>query len=249
MVPVSSGRATSGARSPTAGMLMAQSVAGDSTTSSRPAPDGDRRVGGRSGRSTARGPARRQRLVGERVGAGRASSRRRRRRRAAAARRGRRPGPAERAGRPRRPGPGRGRARSATGRRGSPPRRPAELRHAPAGRRWPAHGRSGGRPGRRRSTTPVAPEPSAARTASSVSDSSLSGGDRSIGTPAASSAASAVRVERVAVADPAGRSRRPSGRRVARAAVGGDDHARRRRPSRARRDRARRGPARRRRRG
>ena len=88
------------------------------------------------------------------------------------------------------------------------------------------------------------------RTASSVSDSSLSGGDRSIGTPRGLELGDR-RPRPSESPSPTQRSiATPSGRRVARAAVGGDDEADRRRPSRARRaSSASRGRRRRRRRG
>ena len=80
-------------------------------------------------------------------------------------------------------------------------------------------------------TSPVAPRAMAASTASSTSVSSLSGRDRSIGTPAAAERRDAVLAERIAVADPqvdADAERL----RVAGAAVGRDDEVRPRVPAR-----------------
>ena len=91
-MPVSSGRATSGRLIADGRHAHRQSVAGVSTTSSRPARSVTVAVSARRARWTARGSDRRARA---RPGAGRGgpwSSRRSRRRRPAAATRGRRPG-------------------------------------------------------------------------------------------------------------------------------------------------------------
>ena len=188
MVPVSSGRATSGARSPTAGIDMAQRVAGDSIDEQQAAPDRHARAGSRDDvRDAARRPEE-QGLVVERI-----DETIRRDSRDVAAEWQQRDGRAGFAGRGRswhgapagsgaRISESRARPSSRTADR---PARSARASSATFARAWSTRSP----PSAPTITRPCAPRARAASTASSRSVWSLSAGDRSIGTPAAASAA------------------------------------------------------------
>ena len=168
---------------------MAQSVAGDSTTSSRPRRTVTAASGAERTFDSPRAAPDGERLVDERIGE--------------AARRHALDARAERQQRHEIAGPARQRALDGgairTGRADQHDPRPrvedGGLATGQLGHREEADVGEGvvvpRRPARRGSGRRRAPRRRAARIASSVSDSSLSGGDRSSGTPAASSAASA----------------------------------------------------------
>ena len=215
-VPVSSGSATSGARSPTAGSAHGSERSRRLHDEQQAAPDGDRRVGRRADVRQPAGRPDRERLVDERVGQAARRDALDAARRAAGATRGRRAGPAA-AARPAAPsGPG---ARMSTVRdRASRIAAVAtgRARASPAGRCWRGRGRSAA--AQRADDDQAGPRPrrSAARTASSVSDSSLSGRRPFERHAGRLERAERVLADRVAVADPQVDARPRAPRRAAR---------------------------------